>query len=279
MPFVVDAGGKRADVKPQLFRQADRALTRVERLSAAHELVVKVPEAALVGAALGGQRAELTLPAEDHEVPVFEPRDPGLDQLVEYARLNLSRETSANASLKVAVLDDHDGRVGVADRIAKRQRARSASVLQHAGNHHPVRIALALISRLRRDLLLNRNAEVATIRDCKTYLDLRQQGFRSRSDMEERYLQSIGAECYAIAALREGSPAKSTHVASFRLDEAAVAVLPPSCGVVVSEDEIKKVRAAEIEGLSWDKYDEALQTRMEDADVLVVEGRTWEARL
>ncbi len=131
----------------------------------------------------------------------------------------------------------------------------------------------------RRDLLLNRNAEVATIHDCKTYLDLRQQGFRSRSDMEERYLQSIGAECHAIAALREVSPAKSTHVASFRLDEAAVEVLPPSCGVVVSEDEIKKVRAAEIEGLSWDKYDTALQTRMEDADVLVVEGRTWEARL
>ena len=47
----------------------------------------------------------------------------------------------------------------------------------------------------------------------------------------------------------------------------------------MSEDEIKKVRAAEIEGLSWDKYDKALQTRMEDADVLVVEGRTWEARL
>ena len=123
MPFVVDAGGERVDVKPQLFRQAERALPRVERLSPAHELVVKVPEAALVGAALGGQRAELTLPAEDREVPVLEPREPGLDQLVKYARLNLSREAPADASLKVAVLDDHDVRVGVAD-----TELRSASV-------------------------------------------------------------------------------------------------------------------------------------------------------
>ena len=131
----------------------------------------------------------------------------------------------------------------------------------------------------RRDLLLNRNAEVATIHDCKTYLDLRQQGFRSRSDMEERYLQSIGAECFALAALRDVSPAKSTHLSSFRLDEAAVGVLPPSCGVVVSEDELKKVRTAEAQGLSWHKYQPALQTRLEGANVLVVEGRTWEARL
>ena len=131
----------------------------------------------------------------------------------------------------------------------------------------------------RRDLLLNRNAEVATIRDCKTYLELRQQGFGSRSDMEERYLQSIGAECYTLAALRDASPAKSTHVGSFRLDETAVRVLPPSCGVVVSEDELQKVRAAEIQGLSWDKYETALQTRLEGAGVLVVEGQSWEARL
>ena len=126
---------------------------------------------------------------------------------------------------------------------------------------------------------VRRNAEVATIRDCKTYLELRQQGFRPRSDMEERYLQWIGAECHTLAALRDASPAKSTHVGSFRLDETAVGVLPPSCGVVVSEDELKKVRAAEIQGLSWDKYETALQTRLEGADVLVVEGRTWEARL
>ena len=106
---------------------------------------MKVPEAALVRAALGGQRAELTLPAEDREVAVLKPREPGLDQLVKYARLNLSREAPADASLKVAVLDDHDVRVGVADGVAKCQRAGPAGVLQHGGDHHPVRVHLGLI--------------------------------------------------------------------------------------------------------------------------------------
>ncbi len=84
------------------------------------EAIVDLPEGS--AALLDGANHRVADPfgrrAEVGDVDEFEPGDAGADVLVDQSRLNLSRDPAAVRSKRIAVFDDQDGCVGVADGVA-----------------------------------------------------------------------------------------------------------------------------------------------------------------
>lgn len=123
-------------------------------------------------------------------------------------------------------------------------------------------------------------------RNCATALERLAKGFSPASDADARALQFASVRCLALRAVGRAVPAKRSYLGGFRLDENALALLPPSVGLAVSRDEVKAVREAEAAGKSWAEFagpgvqaavDPPAGDRTEP--VLEVTGKGWQVKL
>lgn len=107
-------------VESDVSRVIDELLSRCGAAVVDQEAIVDLPEGS--AALLDGADHRVADPfgrrAEVGDVDELEPGDAGADVLVDQSRLNLSRDTAAVRSKRIAVFDDQDGCVGVADGVA-----------------------------------------------------------------------------------------------------------------------------------------------------------------
>jgi hypothetical protein len=99
----------------------------------------------------------------------------------------------------------------------------------------------------------------ASVGNCAEYLKYSDQGYKPASDFELRVLESLGADCRALALLKNAAPAKVSYLADFRLDKSAPAQLPAQFAVSVSPQEVRSAAAAERAGKSWQQYQPELK--------------------
>lgn len=111
----------------------------------------------------------------------------------------------------------------------------------------------------------------AALGNCLEYLKYSDEGYKAASDFQMRTLESLGADCRALALLKNAAPAKVSYIGDFHLDTAAPAVLPAQFAVGVSKDELESLAAAARAGKSWLEYQPGLKAE-EAKDALSVEA-------
>ncbi len=118
--------------------------------------------------------------------------------------------------------------------------------------------------------------QTAVITNCQSYFDLTRQGFTSTPI---KYQLVLGADCHALRALRQATPARRTHLAGFHLKEAVLNDLPPDLSLVISNDDARKVAAANQKGLSWREFEPIKRITLEKGQAMRVEGDGWGVRI
>jgi hypothetical protein len=126
---------------------------------------------------------------------------------------------------------------------------------------------------------VTKGAHEATVTNCTECLEYTKEGFTAKSDRELRRLKSMGVDCLALVALKGAVPARRSYLDGFSLDSQAVKYLPPTLGLVLSQDDLKKVSAAESRGTSWKEYEPNLKVESENQDRASIENQTALTRL
>ena len=113
------------------------------------------------------------------------------------------------------------------------------------------------------------------VTDCPSYFRLSGQGYEARP---YRSQLAQGVECHALKGLAGARPARLSYLYDFHLTEETPGMLPPGLSLVLSDEEERKVAAADAKGLSWRDY-EPLTASPQGATALRVEGDGWGMRL
>ena len=119
-------------------------------------------------------------------------------------------------------------------------------------------------------------ADSALMTDCRSYFELTATGFESTP---VKYQLAVGAECHALQALGEATPAQRTHLARFTLDSQALGILPPNLALSISNDELRAVEIASAKGLTWPEYEHISSATAEREHALRVNGDGWGSRV
>jgi hypothetical protein len=110
---------------------------------------------------------------------------------------------------------------------------------------------------------------------CTSYFALRARGFEAATVGDTAALKVEGTACYTIRALASARPAARGSLQEFRLDPAALAMLPPVMGPQPNPADIEGRRRATGAGKSWAAYDpQARLTASDPARARVTAGDT-----
>jgi hypothetical protein len=102
----------------------------------------------------------------------------------------------------------------------------------------------------------------AQVGNCVDYLKYSDAGYKADSDFQMRTLESLGADCRALALLDEAAPAKFSYLQDFRLDKSSLAVLPAQFAVTASNEELQTQAAAARASKSWLQYQPQLKAEV-----------------
>ena len=99
--------------------------------------------------------------------------------------------------------------------------------------------------------------EPLRILSCADYgaADLAHLNTRSQSD--HNLMREFAADCSALKALGAATPARTSFVGGFRLDDRAVDVLPASTHLAISPVESRAIEEADAKGWSWRQWHES----------------------
>lgn len=124
--------------------------------------------------------------------------------------------------------------------------------------------------------------DTGVAKNCLELFDLRQKNLRGAGSIGYRYERYFGARCLAIQALPRLTPAKVSYLDKFRLDPAAVDVLPADLSASFENEDKARQEKAVRRHLTLRQVAPSLKAKL-DANVgdLVIVDSThgWEVRI
>jgi hypothetical protein len=137
----------------------------------------------------------------------------------------------------------------------------------------------ALEAKLKRPVKLPRGQKIfehtdtkREIRTCADYMRAKKAGWRDSANTYERSTESFFKDqCDVPLLVLAAQPSRVSYVKNFKLDEAALDLLPPSLSWIMSGDEEQAADEAERQGLSWKKFKPGLKIREKYANGMEVE--------
>jgi hypothetical protein len=109
----------------------------------------------------------------------------------------------------------------------------------------------------------------AQVGNCFDYLKYSDAGYKADSDFQMRMLESLGADCRALALLKDAAPARVSYLQDFRLDTSAPAMLPAQFAIIVSNEEQQSLAAAAHANKSWLEYQPKLKAEQANGRLTV----------
>ena len=123
------------------------------------------------------------------------------------------------------------------------------------------------------------HVEKAVMKNCRTYLELRSQGYETVSDRQFRVMKYTGALCVALSELKTAKPARHNYLSDFELDANAVSYLSPRLGPTLSDFDIERRTEAERRGMSWKDFEPDIVAEVMGPDEIEVTGDGWTVQL
>ena len=123
------------------------------------------------------------------------------------------------------------------------------------------------------------HVEKAVMKNCRTYLELRPQGYETVSDREFRVMKYTGARCVALCELKKANPAQHDYLSGFLLDANALSYLSPRLGLTVSDFDVERRTEAERQGMSWKDFEPDIVAVVIGPDEIEVTGDGWTVQL
>ena len=162
-----------------------------------------------------------------------------------------------------------------------------AAALHAPQARHPVRWTravgphsrLALEAKLKRPVKLPRGQEIyehsdrhRQIRTCADYARAMKNGWRNNANTFEMTMAaSFKDQCDVPLLVLAAKPSRVSYVQNFKLDEAALDLLPPTLSFTPVGELEEAADAAERQGLSWKKFKPGLKLLKKGANWMVVE--------
>jgi len=110
------------------------------------------------------------------------------------------------------------------------------------------------------------------IRTCVDYLRAKRNNWSDEANGFERATEGFFKEqCYAPLLILAARPSRISYVKNFKLNEAALDLLPPSMSFTPVGELEEKADEAERQGLSWKKFKPGLKLLKKGADWIAVE--------
>lgn len=116
----------------------------------------------------------------------------------------------------------------------------------------------------------------AVMNNCVTYFDLTRQGYQATPVRDQ---QREGAICHALQALQQAVPAQRSFLPGPPFTEHIADVLPPEAGLIISEDDRRRLTDAKSKGLSLAEADPIHRIRIQTGEKVLIEGPDWGIRL
>lgn len=117
------------------------------------------------------------------------------------------------------------------------------------------------------------------IRTCADYARARKNGWSDSANTYERSTEAFFKdECDVALLVLAAKPSRVSYVRNFKLDEAALDLLPPTLSWILSGEEEQAADDAERQGLSWKKFKPELKTVGKSTDWMAIE-EPGEARI
>ena len=163
----------------------------------------------------------------------------------------------------------------------------AAFALQSPKGSHPVRWTRevgpnsrqALEAKLMRPVKLSRGVKIyehtdqkREIRTCADYAHAMKNGWRDNANTYEMTVAaSFKEQCDLTLLILAAKPSRVSYVRNFKLDEAALDLLPPSLSFAPVGEIEQAADEAERQGLSWKKFNPGLKLLKKSANWMVVE--------
>jgi hypothetical protein len=110
------------------------------------------------------------------------------------------------------------------------------------------------------------------IRTCADYARAKKNGWSESANTYERSTDSFFKDqCDVLLLVLKAKPSRVSYVTGFKLDKAALDVLPPSLSSAMSNEELQAVDEAERRGLSWKQFARGLKLVKTGADWMSLE--------
>lgn len=110
------------------------------------------------------------------------------------------------------------------------------------------------------------------IRTCADYAHARKNGWSDSANTYERSTEAFFKDqCDVALLVLAAEPSRVSFVRNFKLDEAALDLLPPSLSWILSGEEEQAADDAEHQGLSWKKFKPELKIRGKYLNGMTVE--------
>src|ERR1700693_2881669 len=144
----------------------------------------------------------------------------------------------------------------------------------------------ALQAKLKRPVKRPRGQEIYEhtesqdeIRTCADYARAKKNGWSDSANTYERSTESFFKDqCDVLLLVLKAKPSRVSYVTDFKLDEAALDMLPPSLSSAMSNEELRAVDKAERRGVSWKQFTRGLKLVKTGADWMALE-EPGEARI
>jgi hypothetical protein len=117
------------------------------------------------------------------------------------------------------------------------------------------------------------------IRTCQDFLAIAKTKFDVPTEDDWSILQSAGARCFALEALKAAKVPSQTLVNWFTVSPAAIARLSPKLDMVEAEESVGAVTKAEAACKPWGTYDPTLKVRVETRSSARLQTSGWSGRL